>query len=256
MAGAADADLLVLLHGAVGRTTTLTGELRTWSHASRSQKAFQSARNVSMGGNMVHYTRRSDGVEESEAVWSVVQGPGGCYRWDQLSQEGSGVGVIPLGTQGCDGERAWFVGHDAVYVNRAHANMMESRLLDPTWLLTHDLEIIDESEVNGRAVLNVRASTRETRQRSGGAADWAAERDIVVDAERGFLHRDTALVEGEPYDVMELRALVVDAAVDPAVFEPDVPPGMKVVDHTHDPPLPGPWDRRRRWHFHWPVTRW
>jgi hypothetical protein len=84
----------------------------------------------------------------------------------------------------------------------------------------------------------------------------AAERNLLVDAERGFLHADTALVEGRPYDIMELRDIALDVDIDPALFEPDIPDGVKVFDHSHDPPQPRPWERRRRLHVQWPISRW
>ena len=245
-------DLLVLLHGAVDRTTTLTGELRTWQHGSRSQRAFEVARPV--GGTMVHYRGGSDEAQESEAVWRVVQGAGGRYRWDQVSQSGAAVHVGRPGTQGCDGQRAWFVGPDTVHVHPAHGNALH-RLLDPSWVLTHDLDIVGDGESSGRAVALVRATARSSRPRSGGASDMAAERDLVVDAERGFLHSDTGLVDGEPYDLMELRDVVLDPQIDPATFNPEIPPGMRVDDHMGDP-VRRPWERQRRWHFQWPLSRW
>lgn len=86
----------------------------------------------------------------------------------------------------------------------------------------------------------------------------ASERDLVVDAERGFLHRDTALVDREPYDTMELRDVVVDVDIDPHIFASRVPAEFKVIDMSQEPPHPMPWerDRRRRWRIQWPVTRW
>jgi len=180
------------------------------------------------------------------------------YRWDQVSQTGGYVGVAPEGPQGCDGERAWHLRTDSVYVTRAHGCALVQRLLDPAWVLTHDLDLLGEDESSGRQVLRVRAVARSSRPRSGGAADMAVERDLAVDAERGFLHADTALVDGQPYDSMELRNIVLDEPVDTSVFDPEIPTGFKVIDRSQDPPTPLPWerDRRRRWHVRWPVSRW
>jgi hypothetical protein len=247
-------ETVVLLHGAAGRSSTLTAELRTWQHRSRSQRAFELAHASRIGGAMIHSRQGGLAPEESEARWRVAHGPGGRYRWDEISRSGEGPGV--RGTHGSDGERAWFVGSDAVHLTRPPGAGLLHRLLDPAWVLTHDLDVRGETESNARPALEVRARARPFRLASGGAADMAAERDLVVDAERGFLHRDAALVEGEPYDVMVLREIVLDSPIDPAAFAPHVPPGMPVHDHTKDPPPPPPWARRRRWHVQWPVTRW
>lgn len=53
-----------------------------------------------------------------------------------------------------------------------------------------------------------------------------AERVLVVDNERAFLH--SALVDGEPYDTMELLDLTLDRQIDPAIYTPEVPPGIPV----------------------------
>ena len=250
----AEAGLLVLLHGAVDRNAAMTGELRTWSHAARSQEAFEVAAAAMAIGGTMHLIGAPDGAEESESRWRVVHAAGGRYRLDQVAQSGRSTGVVHPAAQGCDGERSWYRTAEEVFLGRSRVNML-MRLLDPSWVLTHDLAVVDRGESSGRPVLHVRATARPSRPRGGGAADVAAERDIVVDAERGFLHADTALVHAEPYDLMELREVIVDPDVDPDVFAPDIPDGMKVNDHTGD--VTGrPWEHRRRWHVQWPVTRW
>ncbi|HWW54441.1 MAG TPA: hypothetical protein VNY84_11765 [Acidimicrobiales bacterium] len=255
----ADGDLLALLHGAADRTTTLTGDLRSWWHASRSSRAFERARVFASGpiGTMVHHVGGPGEVpDEGEMVWRVVHASGGRYRWDPVSQVGPYRGHAPPGRQGSDGQRTWNVGDHTVFIGPRHGSMLGQRLLDPAWALTHDLEIVGDAESSGRSVLRVHAVARPDWPRSGGAAEMAAERDLLVDAERGFLHGDTALVDGEPYDEVSLRSVVLDAPVDPSMFDPDIPAGFEVFDHSTDPPPPLPWERRTRWHFQWPITRW
>jgi len=248
-------DLPVLLHDAVHRTKTLTGELRMWRHQARSQRAFGAARSAMMVSGMVHGVRRNDGVDESETLYRVAQGPGGRYRWDEVARSGPRADNTDHGAQGCDGVRAWYVGPEAVRLTRPHGCVVVQRLLDPAWVLSHDLDVVGEATSSGRAVLQVRATARPSRPRSGGPADMAAERDLVVDADRGFLHRDAALVDGEPYDVMELRDVVLDEELDQTIFDPEIPPGMKVLDYTKDQPPPSPWDRKKTWHLRWPIRR-
>jgi hypothetical protein len=252
----ADDGLLALLHGAVGRTTTLTAELRVWQHESRSRRAFEMARTAATIGAIGHRVGGPDVPDESEMVWQVVHAEGGRYRSDPIAESGAYTGPSPRGLQACDGERMWFLGSGTVHITRPHGSVMARRLLDPAWVLTHDLDVVGEDEASGRRVLRVRATARIHQPRSGGAADMAAERDLHVDAERGFLHADIALVDGEPYDVMELREVVLDTPVDPSTFRLEIPPGFKVFDDSQDPPRPSPWDRRRQWHVRWPIARW
>ena len=162
---------------------------------------------------------------------------------------------VSLAPRAVTGSGLGFIGPDAVHITRGPGNAFAQRLLDPSWLLTHDLDQIGEGEVGGRRVLEVRATARSARPRSGGATDMASERDLVVDAERGFLHSDTALVDGQPYELAELREVVVDPDVDIAAFNPEIPRGLRVDDHTNDATR-RPWERRRQWHFRWPISRW
>jgi len=130
--------------------------------------------------------------------------------------------------------------------------MAIERLADPSWVLTHDLETVGEAFAGDRAVLVVKATARPFRARHGSASDMASERDLVVDAERGFLHRDAALLEGEAYDVLELGGVTLDG--DPAAdtFSVTIPAGAPVLDTSGDdpmkrfarlPPRRGPWSR-------------
>jgi hypothetical protein len=221
-----------------------------------SQRAFEVA-GPAIGG-MIHGIQGSGGAEvtEIETLWRVVQGEGGCYRWDAIpTAVPSGWGGQPV-LEADDGERAWHVSADQAIILSSHGCALVQRLLDPSWVLTHDLALVGETTASGRPALMARASARASRPRSGGAPDMAAERDLTIDAERGFLHSDIALVEGRPYDVMELRDIAVDVEVDPKVFVPDIPPGMAVADHSRVPRVPPPWQRRRRWHAQWPLARW
>jgi hypothetical protein len=77
----------------------------------------------------------------------------------------------------------------------------------------------------------------------------------VVDAERGSLHSDTALADGERCQITELQNIVVDPEVGATLLELEIPPGVGWHDHSNDR-LPVPtWHRRRRLHLHWPIVR-
>jgi hypothetical protein len=79
----------------------------------------------------------------------------------------------------------------------------------------------------------------------------AGERDVVVDAQCGFLHSVATLIKGEPYDAMELRDLVLDVEVERGTFSPDIPLGLRVVPLPRTPSAP--W--QRRWRVRWPISR-
>jgi hypothetical protein len=54
----------------------------------------------------------------------------------------------------------------------------------------------------------------------------------VVDAERGFLHSDTALVDCEPCDAVELRNIVLNVEVDGTTLAPDIPRPQGLRPHA------------------------
>ena len=124
------------------------------------------------------------------------------------------------------------------------------RLVDPSWVLTHDLDVTGPTVANARPALVVRAVARPNRVRSGSPQDLAAERELIVDAERGFLHRDIALFDGVAYDVMEWTELTLDPPLDDATFAIDIPAGFEVIDgrdqerqFLHRPPSRRWWQR-------------
>ena len=127
-------DLVVLLHDAVDRTETLTGELRLWRQQSRSQRAFDIARSAPGVVGMTHSARRSDGVDESETVWRVAHGSGGRYRWDEMTRSGPRVDNTHQGPHGCDGQRAWYVGPEAVRLTRPHGSALVQCLIRAGYL--------------------------------------------------------------------------------------------------------------------------
>jgi hypothetical protein len=56
-----------------------------------------------------------------------------------------------------------------------------------------------------------------------------AEVDVVIDAEYGFLHRMTGLIDGQPLVVEELVDVVVDPPLDESVYRID-PSKFEVID--------------------------
>jgi hypothetical protein len=248
--------MLVLLHGAWGRAESLSGELRSWQHHEGAQRAFEVAGHRIGSVGMV---RHAGGEEpaETENRWRFVSGPGGRYRQELIPA----VSAHPLmrhpRVEGNDGQRSWSITDHQVYLHASRPSGLSQRLLDPAWVLTHDLEATGRSLASGRAVIQVRATARPSRLLQGSAKDMAVERDLLVDAERGFLHADTALVDGRPYDLLELRDLQIDSPFDVTAFELEVPPGADVIDASaYRRDFRSPWDRHPwRWRLRHPLAR-
>ena len=244
--GTAHDEVVVGLHGVINQLTTLHGTLRTWFHYERSQQAFAVARPRASTSRVY-----PAGVppESREWLWEVWHAAGGRYRWDVKVDPDVAEGAGPPRLRADDGDRSYSVSDGRAYIRPSWTCEVIERLLDPSWVLTHDLDIRGETITSGRRALVVHAVARPHRTRSGRAEDMAGERDLVVDAERGFLHSDTALVNGEPYDVMELSDLALDLPIDPGLFTPMFPASVEVIDFTK--PYP---DSRAR-HLQWPL-RW
>jgi len=86
-----------------------------------------------------------------------------------------------------------------------------------------------------------------------------AEADVLVDAQYGFLHRVTALVDGRPFKVEEFLGLVLNPPIDEAAFRIDESK-VRVIDPTDwkDPNLPARvWNRLTRPYrnLNWNVKR-
>jgi hypothetical protein len=250
-----DAQLLVLLYGAWERTGPLAGELRSWQHDERSQQAFRVAGHQ-VGSFSLLRRSGDDRPEETELCWRFVSGSGGRYRQELIPGTADPL-MRQRHLEGNDGQRAWAITDGQVYINPPRPSEATQRLLDPAWVLTHDLEVTGRRVSSGRPVVQVRATARPARLFSGSAKDMALERDLVVDAERGFLHADTALVDGLPYDILELRDVQIDSPIDLASFELEVPPGAEVIDtSSYQPDFQAPWDRHRwRWRLRHVLAR-
>jgi hypothetical protein len=199
----------------------------------------------------------NDQPQETEVRWRFLSGPGGRYRRELVPAVSPRPFMQHPRLEGNDGRRAWSITDRHVHIHASRTSELTQRLLDPVWVLTHDLEVTGRTISSGRPVIQVRATARPSRLLHGSAKDMAVERDLVVDAERGFLHADTALVDGLPYDVLELRDVQIDSPVDLAAFELEVPPGAEVIDSSaYRRDFRPPWDRHRwQWRLRHPLAR-
>lgn len=239
-------ELVVLLHKAGRNGVALQATLRRWSNAALSRLAMQQAHPD--GFSTAMYRPPTKGEEAaSETQWWVIEAPDGRHRWELRSQtpESSGVRIYEQVTVD-DGARTIQLYHDHAVISRSGRPSALRRLLDPAWLLTHDLEVISEGNVNDRPTVTACARRRPNRPASGGPTDMAPERRIVVDGNEGFLHADTALLDNEPYETMELLDLHL-GPVTPGSFTLQLPPGLRVLDATKTQER----QRTPRWPLRW-----
>ena len=222
--------VLGLMHGAFGRVSTVTGVLRHWRRSDLGQRAIETAlivRHVSM-------VRAAPGSpQEREDVQRVWFASPSRYRSETISAVGHLGHLDPQGLAIDDGEVGWLIG--ATEVTKVSSGVLDHdllRLLDPTWTLTHDFMIEGQVEIRGRPVLEVTAAARAHVPRSGNAADMAAKRRLLVDAELGFLHQAVALVDDEAYDILELQDIELDSGIDDELFSPQLLPGTRINDHS------------------------
>jgi hypothetical protein len=94
------------------------------------------------------------------------------------------------------------------------------KLLDPSWLVAYDLSDVTPEECNGRNALRVHAHFTAGRVMVLPEVE-PTEVEVLIDAEFGFLHRMTGLVDDQPYHVLELVDLVLDPVLSPDTFRID-----------------------------------
>lgn len=176
----------------------------------------------------------------------MLDAPDGRHRWELRSATPAGGVVVHESVRVDDGERTIRLYDDHAVVSRSFRSGLE-RLLDPAWLLTHDLEAVSEGEVNGRPTVTARAIRRLSRSPSGSPTDMAPERRIVIDMEDGFLHSDNAVIDDEPYETMELLDLHLGVPIDAGSFTLQLRPDLRVLDGTST--------RQGRRTLRWPL-RW
>jgi hypothetical protein len=143
-----------------------------------------------------------------------------------------------------DGITTWLPTYSgAFHAHRAHPDSFPARnLLDPSWLAGYDWDTPLPNVRNGRNVLVMHA--RVAAARPPGPTDNPAARtmsrlrppaevEVAIDAEYGFLHRITGLIDGQPPMVEELVDLVVDPPLDESVFRID-PSKFEVIDNEFE----------------------
>ncbi|HEX4670738.1 MAG TPA: hypothetical protein VH279_00650 [Solirubrobacteraceae bacterium] len=228
-------DLLVLLHGARGRTATVRATVRTWWDGRRMREAMERSK----GHRYVTFFERDGEEEEEAAAQSVVRvwlAPPDRVREEREGAHGVGFGVRR-------GEVWWH--YDAE--GGATSNEDEPEigtgigeelrwLLDPAPLIgSLDFEAITPARRAGRDVLHVRAVARAGVDDSAlmRLSAFAADELLLdVDTERGALLRIETRFEGQPIEVSEVTEIAFDEAFADDVFVFTPPPGEEIRSVT------------------------
>jgi hypothetical protein len=140
-----------------------------------------------------------------------------------------------------DGITTWLPTYSgAFHAHRAHLDSFPARnLLDPSWLAGYDWGTPAPAIHNGRNVLVMHAcvaagpasgATDNRAARMASRLRRPADVDVVIDAEYGFLHRMTGLIDNQPV-VEELVDVVVDPPLDVSVFRID-PSEFQVIEES------------------------
>jgi hypothetical protein len=205
------AELLVLLHGARGRMSTVRATVRMWRHVRRHGEALERAGWVSYAP--------SASAPEREAVEAVVRvwfAPPDSVREEREGSCGASVSV----RRGLDWWR-----YDEVNGAMSNEGAPDTRggigdelgwLLDPAPVMgLIEFDKIVRARRAGRPVLRARAVPRTSAAGNDGAltrlcATGADELLLDVDAERGALLRVEARFEREPIALSEVVEIAFD----------------------------------------------
>ena len=220
--------LLTLIHDAPCGMCTMTATVRTWTDRSVSQAAFMAEVGgrddtmVSLGDEL------DDGPAEREQVTRFWLEPPDRAR--QESDDGLAIRNGVTWWQEMDGRLVTNAGGDENFSGGAAVQF--DLWLEPHFLLSMvRLEPIGEDDVAGRAAHRVRATPRSGREihfqlhRLGAAG--ADEYELAIDAKLGILLAVEARFRGDVFHRAAVESIEVDAALDPALFEP--PPGVPAI---------------------------
>jgi hypothetical protein len=222
------AELLVLMHDARGRGSSVRATVAEWRHHARMADAF------GRDGDVVMYAASSEPAPEtSETVSRVWFAPPDRVR-EEHDDEYARVAVAR-------GERWWR--YDTV--RGAISSEVEpdmhggvgdqlAWILEPARLLgALEFGEVAAGEQAGRPTLRARAVPRPPLRGGGpdnalfmlGASD-ADDVVLDVDAARGVLLRVECRIRGEPYLVREVREIAYDEELPDSTFELELPEGV------------------------------
>ena len=218
------AELLLLLHGARGRISTVRATVRIWHHLRRHSEALQRA-GWSGYAPLAGDAPERDAFEELVRVWLA---PPDRAREERQGPHGASFGVRR-------GPQWWR--YDEVNGAMSNEGAPDSRsgigedldwVLDPAPMMGFvEFDKIERARRAGRPVLRVRAVPRTPSARHDVAfmrpsVAGADELLLDVDAERGALLRIESRFEREPIALSEVLEIAFDEqfAEDTFVFTP------------------------------------
>lgn len=209
-------DLLELLHGAGDSWRTARVTVRQWHHVARGRKAFERDARARRAKEYAWISEPAPETHERLVrVW--IEKP------DRAREESEDAVSVR------DGDTWWtyhpgFGAHtnDGDPGHVASVGDVALPLLEPGRLLG-SLSFEPAGEV-----VRARARPGEHLFALHGIGHGADEYELVVDPKRGILRRVTAVVDGEPFHVLELVEAAFDEELPPATFTFVAPEGVKV----------------------------
>jgi len=228
--------VLHLLHASRDRWAPgITATLHQWHDiAAMLSQVPDSARRTGFGGLGFLIDTAGERIATVHTVWRLSLAGSGQYRIEPVAGAGQGrPGRHQPETVVCDGERRWRIGDDEVTAGPAGPPPRETAsLFDTSWLLEHRLTGGTEIMADGRRGYRVRVGPGDQ------PGSWLLfPEEVVVDAELGILLRWISVSGSQPMMRYELRD-VTTGPLEPGEFQPDIPPGVRVVDEPEGPPGP------------------
>jgi hypothetical protein len=167
------------------------------------------------------------------------------YRIDYVLR----AGKSRLKAVSCDGEQCWRILDEEVRVGPATPRLVSplsqiANLFDPSWLLESRLTGGTETVIDGRRGYRIAVALADPPPVSDPARWWQTifvPDEVVVDAELGFLLRSISHAGPRVVSWGELRDVITAYSGEPGDFQPDLPPGARVVEEDPDyiaPPDP------------------
>ena len=167
------------------------------------------------------------------------------YRIEYVLRAGKSSLVAMI----CDGERCWRILDAEVRVGPAAPRLASplsliANLFDPSWLLEFRLTGGTETVIGGRRGYRLAVASADPPAVASDYSWWQtilSPDEVVVDAELGFVLCSISHAGPRTMVRYELRDIITAYPGEPGDFQPDLPPGTRVVEEDLDynaPPGP------------------
>ena len=231
--------VLHLLHASRDRWAPgITASMHQWHDiAAMLSRVPDSVRRTGFGGLGYLIDTAGERIATMHTVSRLALAGPGQYRIEPVAGDGQGgPGRHQPETVVCDGERRWRIGEDEVTAGPAGSPPWEiMSLFDTSWLLESRLTGGFELMAGGRRGYRLKVGPGVPHDQP-----WSwflCPEEVVVDAEFGILLRWISFSGSEPMLRYELRD-VMTGPLEPDVFQPGIPPGVRVVEEPDGPPGP------------------